>query len=386
MRRKLAHRGRAPHVAPLQFRSVAPKRPTDVDDPVLRLILERYASGSMPGARSDGRIVAAVIEGGGMAGTVTGGELSAFEAMGLTPTIDFFIGASIGVTNGMCTAAGRAGDTAILYITAAQSGVLNLRRALRLQPPFQLDTLFGLMRRNHPHAASMRSGAPDLLAVLTRADDGTLEVIGDLGDPEDALAAAQASCQIPLMAGMAFPFRGGQYFDGGLQQSIPYQAAFDAGATDLLVFRTRRAGYRHRKIGAVERRLTSWCLRLGNVSDAVTDLVVRRDERYNAEAEALLAPAGLPGNVTQLAPPDGTEPVSMTELRPERLRDAIYLGANTVYDALGRVLQRWRHGCARSAATSSTSVVGRRAARRGAGVGTADLAAARDVRASPEGR
>ena len=50
---------------------------------MLGLVVERAATGSRPGARTDGARVALAIEGGGMAGAVSGGMCAALEALGL---------------------------------------------------------------------------------------------------------------------------------------------------------------------------------------------------------------------------------------------------------------------------------------------------------------
>ena len=51
--------------------------------PVVQTILRRREEGSHPGARTDGRRVALLIEGGGLRGVVSAGMVTAIEQLGL---------------------------------------------------------------------------------------------------------------------------------------------------------------------------------------------------------------------------------------------------------------------------------------------------------------
>lgn len=64
--------------------------------PVLRLLQQRLADGSAPGARSDRFKLGLVVEGGGMRGIVTGAMLMGLQDTGMTQAFDAVYGASGG--------------------------------------------------------------------------------------------------------------------------------------------------------------------------------------------------------------------------------------------------------------------------------------------------
>src|SRR5512142_1064041 len=68
--------------------------PEEVDDPVLRIVLDRVRSGSRRGGRSDPHWVCLAIEGGGMRGAVSAGMCVVLEAAGLVPAFDRIYGVS----------------------------------------------------------------------------------------------------------------------------------------------------------------------------------------------------------------------------------------------------------------------------------------------------
>ena len=61
------------------------RRPSAMDDPVWRVLLERVAAGSRPGRREDEHMVCLAVEGGGMRAAVTAGMCVALEMSGLVP-------------------------------------------------------------------------------------------------------------------------------------------------------------------------------------------------------------------------------------------------------------------------------------------------------------
>src|SRR6266700_1237102 len=67
---------------------------------VLRVLGERAAAGSLPGARRDGLRVALAIEGGGMRGTISAGMALALDELGLVSAFDAVYGASAGAITG----------------------------------------------------------------------------------------------------------------------------------------------------------------------------------------------------------------------------------------------------------------------------------------------
>src|SRR6201986_4511547 len=85
------------------------------EHPVVALIRRRRDEGSKPGARTDGRRVALVIEGGGMRGVVAAGMTTAIEQLGLRDAFDEVHGASAGAFNSAFLLARQAAYLTALY-------------------------------------------------------------------------------------------------------------------------------------------------------------------------------------------------------------------------------------------------------------------------------
>lgn len=323
-----------PRAAGLVLPRVPLARPPERDDPVLRLVVDRALAGSRPGARSDAARVALAIEGGGMAGAISGGMCAALEALGLIDSFDVIYGSSAGAINASYTAAGQAQLCAPLYVAAAQDGLVDLRRVLRALPPFRLAEVFNSLLHAHPHASKVLERAPALRLTAARIEDKRLDVLGDFESVSEVRMAAWASSAIPVLGGDIVEFRGQRYVDGGLIESLPYGAALREGATHVLVLRSRPAGHRKKEYQGAQRRVVDRLLR--SAPDTVVEMVFERSALYNAEASSLesLESARLAGRVSQLTPPVGAQQTSQLEARPERLLACIALGARTVYRAL----------------------------------------------------
>lgn len=299
-------------------------------DPVLRLVVERARARSRPGARSDGVRLALAIEGGGMAGAVTGGMCAALEALGLIDSFDAIYGSSAGALNASYTAAGEARSRVHLYLAAARAGIIDPRRVLRGRPPFRLAELFGPFLSAHPHASRVLEDRPALRLVAARVDDKALDVLGGFQSVGDLRTAVWASCAIPALAGDVVDFGGRRYVDGGLLESLPYGAALRDGATHVLVLRSRPPGYRKKELCRTRRGLVAWLLR--DAPETVAEMVHARPGRYNAEAARLQTAerTEIAGHVVQITPPECASLTSQVEARPERLVRAIRTGVEAV--------------------------------------------------------
>jgi predicted patatin/cPLA2 family phospholipase len=305
------------------------------EDTVMRLILERAATGSRPSERTDGARVALAIEGGGMAGTVSGGMCVALEALGLVDSFDVIYGSSAGALNASYLATRQARERSRLYELAACRGVVARSRLLRGQPAFRLDELDRRVLERHPHVVSALERAPRLRVTATRVEDAGLDVLGDFGSAEELRAAIVASSALPVLAGGPVRFRGVHYVDGGLFESIPYATALREDATHVLVLRSRHAEYRKSPFQGARRIAVDRIMR--GLPDTVRGLVRAYPERYNAQAAALAHAdvSGLGDRIRQLAPPAAFAGVSKLEDNPERLRTALAIGARIVYGELG---------------------------------------------------
>ena len=297
-------------------------------DPILALLRERVAAGSVPGRRADPHVICLAIEGGGMRGALPAGMCVALERAGLLPGFDRIYGCSSGALAGAYAAAGQAELWARGFEDAACRAFIDARRALRRRPVLDLGFLFDtVLTGRRPLSAAGLAQGPELRTLAVTADTGALRVLAGLADPADALAAVRASCTIPVVAGAPTTFRGEPLVDGGLLEPIPYRAALREGATHVLVLRSRPARWR----GAERRRLAERAL--GRAHPALAPLFVDCHARYNADAAALAA--GVDPRVAQVAPPAGVRLIGRFSIDAERIEAAVALGAASMAQALG---------------------------------------------------
>lgn len=211
--------------------------------PVLRLIAERAASGSLPGARDDGYRLAVAIQGGSMRGALTAGMTLAIDELGLTSTFDDVYGSSAGsITGAWLCSANPPGMRIWTDETLTRALIKPIRLSRRGRPVLDVETLieqvyprvmdFGSVLaspvRLHPLATDVETGASvDLRPCLTSARDLRL--------------ALRASCAIPVLTGPPVALAGHRYLDSGLSEPLPYKTALAQGATHVLVLSSQSA-------------------------------------------------------------------------------------------------------------------------------------------------
>jgi predicted patatin/cPLA2 family phospholipase len=173
------------------------------------------------------------------------------------------------------------------------------------------------------------------------ATHAELRVLRDFEGPADVLAAARASCSIPVLSGAPPAYRGEPMVDGGLLESIPFPTALREGATHVLVLRSRAAGYRASPEGRIAEPV------LARTHPALVPLLRNCDKRYNrhsAELDHLARRPRLLPLVRQVAVPEGSRLVGRLSTDRSRIADSIRLGAYTMAAALygARATQFWQ--------------------------------------------
>jgi predicted patatin/cPLA2 family phospholipase len=304
------------------------------NDPLIGLLRARAAAGSRPRRRTDPHLVALVVEGGGMRGAVSAGMCLALETAGLMPSVDRVYGCSSGALTGCFAAAGQAALWAAAVEDCACRAFIDPSRALRGgRPVLDLDFLFDeVIARRRPLSAAGLAAGPDVGAVAVSASRAELRVLRDFEDAADALAAARASCSIPVLAGTPPTYRGEPTVDGGLLEPIPWRTALREGATHVLVLRSRDALFRaHRESRFAEGLLA-------RAHPELVPLLRSSSARYNCDVAGLehmaRHPSG-PALVRQVAVPAGSRLVSRFSIDRGRILDSIRLGAAAMAAALG---------------------------------------------------
>ena len=305
--------------------------------PVVQTLVRRREEGSRPGARTDGRRVALVIEGGGMRGVVSAGMAAAIEQLDLRDCFDEVHGASAGAFNAAFLLAGQAAYLATLYqFGFGDPRFVSVLRALRGGPAFDMDHVVNhVWTRQRPlrFEALLASGI-DLHCTATDADRVAIVDLADLSSPEEICCALRASGRLPWLAGGPVSFRGMRLLDATLAEAIPVQVA-RATATDMLVLQTRPHGMAHTPLSPLVARLTDRYLRA--VNPALIELRRTRSPRYDALTAELTAQAADPKHkpaTCVIHPPAGGVVVGQLENRASVLQRAASEGMRSAWMAL----------------------------------------------------
>ena len=314
--------------------------------PVVQTLLRRRDEGSRPGARTDGRRVALVIEGGAMRGVVSAGMASALDQLGLRDAFDEVHGASAGAFNGAFFMAGQAAYMTSLYWRGfGDPRFVSLRRALRGRgPAFDMDYVVdGIWAQGRPLRIDvMLESVAELHCTATDADTAEIVDLAELHSPAEVRCALRASARLPWLAGQPVSFRGRRLLDATLAEAIPVQRALKT-ATDVLVLQTRPEGVEHSGLAGPVGLLTDRYLR--TINPALVALRRSRSERYD-ELSAWLgrqaaqsgtsrtgADAGRPA-ICVIRPPADATGISQLEHRNVALQVAGSEGLRAAWMAL----------------------------------------------------
>jgi predicted patatin/cPLA2 family phospholipase len=314
------------------MRPQLPPATAAADHPLFGVLLERALAGSRPRERADRHVAALVVEGGGMRGAVSAGMCLVLEAAGLMGAFDRVYGCSSGAISGCFAAAGQASVWATSFEDCGSRDFIDPRRALRRRAVLDLDFLFDdVIRRRRPLSDSGLAAGPEFRAVAVSAARAELCVLRDFASAADALAAARASCTVPVLTGTPREYRGEPMVDGGLLESIPYRTALREGATHVLVLRSRAIGERASKEGRLAEPV------LARTHPALVPLLHSCGARYNRDAgelERLARRPPLLPLVRQVAVPPGSRLVPRLSTDRARIADSVRLGAFTMASAL----------------------------------------------------
>ncbi|UOZ09316.1 patatin family protein [Amycolatopsis sp. WQ 127309] len=300
--------------------------------PVLELISERLATGSVPGERTDGRRLALAIEGGSSRGTYSSGMVLALDELGVTPAFDAVYGSSAGALNGAWLLCGRSSTgVRTWWNPVVMRRIINPLHTLRGRAVIDLEYLV-----HQVYSVLEPMDFPAILAnpvtfhpLATDADTGESTDLHPFIDDVDAIkvALAASSC-MPVLAGPPIPLAGRRFVDAGVAEPIPFRTALAQDATDVLVLRTRR--------------MDELPVRPPRVQDVVVPRFLRRQApgtitawhdtyRRDVEDEEILA---TDPRILSVRPPMGAPDVAVLERDPEVLRKAVDLGKSAVLDVL----------------------------------------------------
>jgi predicted patatin/cPLA2 family phospholipase len=306
--------------------------------PVIEALHRRRDEGSRPGARTDGRRIALVIEGGGMRGVVSAGMAAAIEQLGFTACFDEVHGASAGAFAGAFLLAGQAAYLTALYPHGFGNPMFASARRMVLQrrPVFDLEYVAReVWRHQRPlHTERILRSGIELHCTATDVERAAIVDLARLTDDAEIRAAMLASSRLPWLAGGPVSFRGRRLLDATLAEAIPVHAA-RASATDLLVLQTRPHGTSHSPLSGPVARLTDNYLR--KLNPALVTLRETRSQRYDrlsAELAAAAVDRGSQPVVCVIRPPSGTPVIGQMENRSGALAAAGSHGLRAAWMAL----------------------------------------------------
>jgi predicted patatin/cPLA2 family phospholipase len=306
--------------------------------PVKKLILDRLASGSKRGSRTDGAILAIAIEGGGIGGIVSAGMCVALEVAGMIDAVDIIYGSSSGALNGAFTTSSQAEIGSDNYIKVMDARFYNPRRFVRRRPIVDFDFLFNeVIQENNPYDFEAFKKGPEFRAMATSLSTQKGVTLSGFKSVDDLMLAIRASCSIPVAAGPAMVYKDDSLVDGALIYSVPFRPALEEGATHVLALRTKHESYR---ISSYNRTFLRAVRRFG--SQELADLVRRRPTLYNHDADELQASELQ--NVLQITPQQTEFPVKQFEKSYLRARQGFDLGVQAIAEIfdLPTIQVSWR--------------------------------------------
>jgi predicted patatin/cPLA2 family phospholipase len=250
------------------------------DHPVIEALRERPT----------GSRLALVVEGGGMRGAVSGGMVLALDELGLADAFDAAYGSSAGTLNAMWLISGRVQDGIPTWTDPdLVRELISRRRLVGRRPMVDVETL---VEKRYEQLSpglfgAVMSAATELHPIATSVDSGeAVDLHRTIRDQESLRHAIRASATLPLLAGPPVSIEGQEFLDAGLSAAIPFRAAFEDGATHVLLLRSRRQGEVATAPRGPSARLMARLL--GRVGPAVANGFLTRASREGRD-EALLA-------------------------------------------------------------------------------------------------
>ena len=242
-----------------------------------------------------------------------GGGLRAIYSVGVLDKcidykirFDYMIGVSAGSGNLSYYMAGvKSGNYEFYTKYSFKKEYMSFRNFLKTGNYLDLDYIYGpeLCGEDGKSPLSidaMRAMGDDAEIVATEVKSG-LPVYFKYADmAQDDWGAIKASSNLPIFD-KPYEWRGGQYFDGGLSDPIPFERAFEAGCDKVVVILTRpadvkRSSVKDRRMARlIEKKYPNIAMALSNRAETY-NRQVERAKKYEKEGRLLiLSPSTING-------------------------------------------------------------------------------------------
>ena len=229
-----------------------------------------------------------VAEGGGMRTIFGAGVLDAFEQEGFGG-FDLYIGVSAGANILSSFVAGQASrNLMVMANSAIDTSYMSTRRFLMGGDYIDIGALWKM--NESVNKLDVEKGLRNLSEnnskfwiMATDVDSGIATTI----EPEidDWGQCLQASGALPLFVKNPIELRGQRFLDGGVVAPIPIQQAIEAGASEVVVLRSRPSDYRKR--AGFEQKFMAALL---SKYPALAKLIPQRNDKYNKSIELIHSP------------------------------------------------------------------------------------------------
>ena len=308
------------------------------DRSVVRVLLERRAAGSRPGARRDEHRVALVIGGGGMRGSYVAGMLHALERAGLQPAFDEVYGSSSGAISAAAFLTGDAAGCAACYPEdLCTRAFIDMRRLGSGRPVVALQLLLDeVLSHRKPMAWEMLGSTPaPLRVVATDTADLSAQTLTGMSSVADWRVVLQASASIPLLAGPPVTWDGRRWVDGSVGEPLAIERALRGGATHVLVMLCRGTDDLHHDAGA---GLSLWARSLDRLVPGL-GTVAQGSRRYGADLRLIVDAARAdrgPGHLCAIGPARSAGVGSLC-VDADPIADAVRIGEESCMAALDAV-------------------------------------------------
>jgi predicted patatin/cPLA2 family phospholipase len=298
--------------------------------PVLEVLLARRDRADRPGDRGDDHTVVLAVEGGGSRATLSAGMVAALAELGLGQAFDAVYGASAGSINGAWFVAGAADEGAAAWSRpGVMRRVTGVARLLLGRPVVDMvwvvDELYEHIVPLDWHA--VRTASTELHPMATDADTGaSVDLRPLMNDTASLKTALRASTHLPILGGPPVVLDGRRFLDAALAETLPFRTPLDAGATHVLLLRTRREDDPARppwRSGDLLARAV-----LARATPGAAALWRTRHERLLADDAWLTGPGA--ARVLAVRPLPGSPDVGQLETDPATLRAAVATGREAV--------------------------------------------------------
>ena len=274
-----------------------------------------------------------------MRGVISGGMVSALEALQLRDTFDAVYGTSAGALAGAYFIAGQAHlGTSIYYQDLIDERFISFRRLVSKKPIVSMRYLFDsiIKEKKKLKFELFREASVDLHVGLTDAQSGQPKAVNSFNNIDELTCCLEASSTMPILAGEPVAYNGRHFYDGGIHHQIPYRMAVDDNCSHILVLIPRSKTWPIRTRSWSEELASVFLARrygkgLGQAQKARRRTIAKDLSLLFLELNRVRS---APPNILPVLTDDGTPRIGRTEQRPERLMAGALSGYQAVFDTL----------------------------------------------------